>query len=61
MVQILLAITALGAAAAPLNPAYTRSEYVFYLTDIEPRFLLVPASRARGGDRRGAGLLGYRS
>ena len=44
-IQILLAITALGAAAAPLNPAYTRSEYVFYLTDIEPRFLLVPASR----------------
>ena len=45
VIQILLAITALGAAAAPLNPAYTRSEYVFYLTDIEPRFLLVPASR----------------
>ena len=45
VVQILLAITALGAAAAPLNPAYTHSEYVFYLTDIEPRLLLVPASR----------------
>ena len=45
VIQILLAITALGAAAAPLNPAYTHSEYVFYLTDIEPRFLLVPASR----------------
>ena len=45
MVQILLAITALGAAAAPLNPAYTRSEFVFYLTDIEPRVFLMPASR----------------
>src|SRR5215831_9038794 len=45
MVQILLAIAALGAAAAPLNPAYTRSEFVFYLTDIEPRVFLMPASR----------------
>src|SRR5215475_12746856 len=44
-VQILLAITTLGAAAAPLNPAYTRSEYLFYLEDIAPRMLLVPASR----------------
>lgn len=43
-VQILLAITALGAAAAPLNPAYTRSEYLFFLQDIAPRLLLVPAS-----------------
>ena len=45
VVQILLAITALGAAAAPLNPAYTESEYLFYLEDIAPRLLLVPASR----------------
>jgi len=45
MVQILFAITALGAAAAPLNPAYTRSEFVFYLSDIEPRVFLMPASR----------------
>jgi len=45
MVQILLAIAALGAAAAPLNPAYTRSEFVFYLTDIQPRVFLMPASR----------------
>jgi acyl-CoA synthetase (AMP-forming)/AMP-acid ligase II len=44
VVQILLAITVLGAAAAPLNPAYTQSEYVFYLTDIAPRLLLMPAS-----------------
>jgi oxalate---CoA ligase len=56
VVQILLAITALGAAAAPLNPAYTESEYAFYLTDIAPRLLLMPDSRpavlARGGDPR---------
>jgi oxalate---CoA ligase len=45
MVQLLLAITALGAAAAPLNPAYTHSEYVFYLTDIAPRVFVIPASR----------------
>src|SRR5258708_7927918 len=45
MVLLLLAITALGAAAAPLNPAYTRSEYVFYLTDIAPRVFVLPASR----------------
>jgi acyl-CoA synthetase (AMP-forming)/AMP-acid ligase II len=45
MIQLLLAITALGAAAAPLNPAYTHSEYVFYLTDIAPRVFVMPASR----------------
>jgi len=45
VVQILLAITALGAAAAPLNPAYTESEYTFYLTDIAPRLLLMPDTR----------------
>jgi oxalate---CoA ligase len=45
VIQILLGITALGAAAAPLNPAYTESEYSFYLTDIAPRLLLMPASR----------------
>jgi oxalate---CoA ligase len=42
VVQVLLAITALGAAAAPLNPAYTESEYAFYLADIAPRLLLLP-------------------
>jgi acyl-CoA synthetase (AMP-forming)/AMP-acid ligase II len=44
-VQFLLAITVLGAAAAPLNPAYTHGEFVFYLTDIAPRLVLIPASR----------------
>lgn len=42
-VQILLAITALGAAAAPLNPAYTVDEHSFYLGDVQPRVLVVPA------------------
>src|SRR5207253_1251388 len=32
-VRLLLAIAAAGAAAAPLNPAYTRDEFAFYLDD----------------------------
>jgi acyl-CoA synthetase (AMP-forming)/AMP-acid ligase II len=44
-VQLLLAITLLGAAAAPLNPAYTESEFTFFLTDIAPRLFLIPDSR----------------
>jgi acyl-CoA synthetase (AMP-forming)/AMP-acid ligase II len=47
-VQIILAATLLGAAAAPLNPAYTETEFTFYLEDIAPRLLLVPAA---GGPR----------
>jgi oxalate---CoA ligase len=44
-IQLFLAITMVGAAAAPLNPAYTHGEFVFYLTDIAPKLMLVPASR----------------
>jgi acyl-CoA synthetase (AMP-forming)/AMP-acid ligase II len=44
VVLLLLAITALGAAAAPLNPAYTEAEFCFFLGDISPRLLLIPAS-----------------
>jgi acyl-CoA synthetase (AMP-forming)/AMP-acid ligase II len=40
-VELLLAIAALGAAAAPLNPAYGSAEFAFYLDDLEPRALLV--------------------
>src|SRR5271165_742752 len=43
-VLLLLAITALGAAAAPLNPAYTETEFGFFLSDIAPRLMLVPAT-----------------
>ena len=43
-VQLLLAVTVLGAAAAPLNPAYTEPENTFYLEDVAPRLLLGPAS-----------------
>ena len=44
-VLLLLAITALGAAAAPLNPGYTQAEFGFFLTDIAPRVFLIPAGR----------------
>jgi acyl-CoA synthetase (AMP-forming)/AMP-acid ligase II len=40
-VRLLLAVTAAGAAAAPLNPAYTADEYAFYLEDLAPSLVLV--------------------
>ena len=40
-IELVLAITALGAAAAPLNPAYTESEFTYYLSDINPRLVLL--------------------
>jgi acyl-CoA synthetase (AMP-forming)/AMP-acid ligase II len=42
IVELLFAVTALGAAAAPLNPAYTPDELTFYLEDLGPRLLLLP-------------------
>src|SRR5260370_40326380 len=43
VVQLLRAIAVAGAAAAPLNPAYTANEVAFHLGDLEPRLLLLPA------------------
>ena len=40
-VELLLAIASLGAAAAPLNPAYSEPEFSFYLDDLRPRALLL--------------------
>jgi acyl-CoA synthetase (AMP-forming)/AMP-acid ligase II len=40
-VRLLLAVTAAGAAAAPLNPGYTAEEYAFYLGDLAPSLVLV--------------------
>ena len=54
-VLLLLAITALGAAAAPLNPAYTQAEFDFFLTDIAPRLFLIPASRPAAATDAAAG------
>jgi oxalate---CoA ligase len=41
--RLMLAIASLGATAAPLNPAYKRDEYAFYLDDLQPELLLLPA------------------
>jgi acyl-CoA synthetase (AMP-forming)/AMP-acid ligase II len=54
-VRLLFAITALGATAAPLNPAYKRDEYEFYLDDLAPDLMLLPkgelqAAREAVGD-----------
>src|SRR5262245_44747476 len=43
-VELLLAIAALGAAAAPLNPAYGSAEFAFYLDALRPRALLLPTA-----------------
>ena len=40
---VVFGVTAVGAAAAPLNPAYTHSEFAFYLGDLMPTVLIVPA------------------
>ncbi len=54
IVEVLLGVAAAGAAAAPLNPAYTEPEYRFYLDDLAPQLLVVgagaaPAARAAAG------------
>ncbi len=56
VVLLLLAVTALGAAAAPLNPAYTTTEYRFFLTDIAPRLMLIPASGAAAATAAATGI-----
>ena len=50
--QLLLAVDALGATAAPLNPAYKRDEYAFYLDDLAARAAARPR-RASSGRPRG--------
>jgi acyl-CoA synthetase (AMP-forming)/AMP-acid ligase II len=49
LIGLLFAVTALGAAAAPLNPTYTATEFAFFLGDLRPRLLL-----ASSGDGRAA-------
>jgi len=43
IIMLLLAVIAVGATAAPLNPAYTQPEFEFFLGDISPKLLLVSA------------------
>jgi len=52
VVELLLAVAALGATAAPMNPGYTQAEYEFYLSDLDPGLLLIQAGR--GADARAA-------
>ncbi|HSC04193.1 MAG TPA: AMP-binding protein [Solirubrobacteraceae bacterium] len=40
IVLCLFAIGLLGAVTGPLNPDYTEAEYRFYLSDLEPRFVI---------------------
>ena len=40
LVLVFLAVVALGAAAAPLNPAYTEDEFRAYLEDLRPAAML---------------------
>ena len=50
-VELLFAITSLGAAAAPLNPSYAEPEFTFYLDDLQPRALLLPAGELEAARR----------
>ena len=52
IVELLLAVAALGATAAPLNPGYTQAEYAFYLSDLDPAMLVIQTGR--GADARAA-------
>jgi acyl-CoA synthetase (AMP-forming)/AMP-acid ligase II len=52
VVELLLAVAAVGATAAPLNPSYTSAEYRFYLDDLDPGLVLIQAGR--GADARAA-------
>ena len=54
--RLLLALITLGATAAPLNPAYKRDEFAFYLDDLQPQVLLVPAGALEAARDAAAGV-----
>jgi acyl-CoA synthetase (AMP-forming)/AMP-acid ligase II len=56
IVELLLAVAVLGAAAAPMNPGYTEAEYAFYLDDLDPSLLLVQAGRGAEVRRAAGGV-----
>jgi acyl-CoA synthetase (AMP-forming)/AMP-acid ligase II len=56
LIELLFALAGLGAAAAPLNPTYTQSEFEFFLADIAPRVLLAAPGDARAA-REAAGSI----
>jgi acyl-CoA synthetase (AMP-forming)/AMP-acid ligase II len=55
-VRLLFAIMLLGATAAPLNPVYKRDEYSFYLDDLRPDLLLLPAGEIAAARDAAGGL-----
>lgn len=55
-ILLLLGIAAAGAAAAPLNPAYTAEELAGYLGDIRPRLLVTRGDEAPGARPAAAAL-----
>ncbi len=55
-VQLLLAAALIGATAAPLNPAYTEPELRFYLDDLRPALLLVPAGEGAAARAAAGGV-----
>jgi oxalate---CoA ligase len=60
IVELVFALAALGAAAAPLNPAYTRDEFAFYLADLQPQLLIAPhrgAQAARSAASQHVGIV----
>src|ERR1035437_3577927 len=56
MVACFLAILAMRASAAPLNPAYTASEARAYVDDLRPRALIIQPSVGLGAAEACAGL-----
>jgi acyl-CoA synthetase (AMP-forming)/AMP-acid ligase II len=57
LLQMLLAVVTLGAAAAPLNPAYTHDECLFFLEDLAPRLaLLAPGEATAARAAAGVGI-----
>jgi acyl-CoA synthetase (AMP-forming)/AMP-acid ligase II len=54
--RLLFGVLAAGATAAPLNPAYTEDEFRFYLDDLRPRLLLLPAGGLPAARAAAAGL-----
>jgi acyl-CoA synthetase (AMP-forming)/AMP-acid ligase II len=53
-IRFLLAVTAIGAAAAPLNPMYTETEFAYYFDDLGPRVVLLPSGQIAAA-RKAAG------
>jgi acyl-CoA synthetase (AMP-forming)/AMP-acid ligase II len=55
LIELVLAIGSLGAAAAPLNPAYGEAEFSFYLDDLQPRALLLSQGELEAARRAAPG------